>query len=89
MIISTNGAVCARGQVRQLFEEFMLDNESKVKTENTAEWKDTYHRYHLHVESKIWHKYLRNRNRLTNIENRWRLPRGRGGEGGMDEGAWD
>ena len=58
MIISTNGAVCARGQVRQLFEEFMLDNESKVKTENTAEWKDTYHRYHLHVELKIWHKYL-------------------------------
>ena len=59
MIISTNiGAVCARGQVRQLFEEFMLDNESKVKTENTAERKDTYHRYHLHVESKIWHKYL-------------------------------
>ena len=32
------------------------------------------HEYHiiLHVESKIWHRwiYLQNRNRLTNIENR-------------------
>ena len=25
----------------------------------------------------------------THIENRWWLPRGRGGKGGMDEGAWD
>ena len=25
----------------------------------------------------------------TNIENRWWLPRGRGDEGGMDEGVWD
>ena len=52
--------------------------------------KDKYHMISLYVESKICHKwtYLRNRNRLTDIENRLWLPRGRGWErDGL--GVWD
>ena len=37
-------------------------------------------RYHLSVESKIWHKrtYLQSRNRLTDIENRLVVAKGEG-----------
>ena len=40
--------------------------------------------YHLHVEPKMWHKwtYLQNINRLTDIENRLVVARGKGGGGG-------
>ena len=40
--------------------------------------------YHIHVESKMRHKwtYLQNRNRLTDIENKLMVTKGeRGGEG--------
>ena len=42
--------------------------------------------YHLHAESKIWHKrtYLWNRNRITNIENRLVVVKGEGVRGGME-----
>ena len=46
--------------------------------------------YHLHVESKIWHKwtYLRNRNRLTDIENKLMVTKGEIG-GGDKSRVWD
>ena len=43
--------------------------------------------YHLHVESKIWHKrtYLQNRKRLTDIQNRFVVAKGEvGGRGEKD-----
>ena len=42
--------------------------------------------YHLHVESKIRHKwtYLQNRNRLTDIENRLVVAKGEAGGGRMN-----
>ena len=48
-------------------------------------------RYHLCVESKIWHKrtYLRNRNRLTDIENRLVVAKGEEGWGRDGLGVWD
>ena len=38
--------------------------------------------YHLYVESKIWYKwtYLQNRNRLTDIENKFMVTKGVEGE---------
>ena len=50
----------------------------RLKKKNTV-W------YHLHVKSKIQHKqtYLLNRNRLTNIENRLVVAKGRA-EGGVN-----
>ena len=43
-------------------------------------------RYRLYVETKIWHKwtYLQNRNRLTDMENRFVVAKGEGGGNGMD-----
>ena len=48
-------------------------------------WSNTI-QYHLYVESKMWHKwtYRQNRNRLTDIENRLLVAKGRGGGGGLD-----
>ena len=46
--------------------------------------------YHLYVEPKIWYKltYLRNRKRLTDIENKLMLTKGE--KGGRDKlGVWD
>ena len=42
--------------------------------------------YHLHEESKIWHKwiYLWNRNRLTDIENKLVVAKGEASRGEMD-----
>ena len=42
--------------------------------------------YRLYMESKIWHKwtYLRNRNRLTDIETRLVVAMGEAGGGGKD-----
>ena len=59
-------------------EIIILSEESQKKT-NTI-W------YHLYVESKIWHKwtYLRNRNRLADIENRLVVAKGEGGGEGME-----
>ena len=47
--------------------------------------KDKYHTM-LYVETKIWHKltYLWNRNRLTDIENRFVVAKGKSGTRGMD-----
>ena len=41
--------------------------------------------YHLYVEYKIWHKwtYLRNRNRLSDVENRLVVTKGEGDGGGI------
>ena len=39
--------------------------------------------FHQYVESKIWHKWTYLWNRLTDIGNRWWLPRGVG-KGGME-----
>ena len=40
-------------------------------------------RYHIYLESKIWHKwmYLQNRNRLTDIENKLMITKKERGEG--------
>ena len=40
--------------------------------------KDKYYMCHLYVESKIWHKwtYLWNKNRLTDVENRFVVAKG-------------
>ena len=42
--------------------------------------------YHLYVKSKIWHKCtcLQNRNKLTDIENRFAVAKGEWGSYGMD-----
>ena len=47
--------------------------------------------YHSYMESKLWHKwtYLWNRNRLTDIENRFAVTKGVGGWGGNGLGVWD
>ena len=42
--------------------------------------------YHLYVESKIWYKwtYLQSRNRLTDIENKFMVTKGKGGGRGIN-----
>ena len=54
---------------------------SEVKSEGESTmW------YHLYVESKVWHEwiYLRDRNRLRDIENRFMASKGKGVEGGLE-----
>ena len=57
--------------------EIIVLNKKKIRKRNTI-------RYHIHVESKISHKwtYLWNRNRLTYIENRCVVAKGAGDGGG-------
>ena len=45
--------------------------------------KDSYHMYHLYVESEIWHKgtYWQNRNRLIELENKFMVTKGERGGG--------
>ena len=50
-----------------------------ILSEVSQKEKDEYHMiYHLHVESKIWHKMtnLQNRNRFKDIENRLEVANG-------------
>ena len=69
------------------FAATWMDLETIILREVSQRKTDTIW-YHLYVESKMWHKwtYLRNRNRLTEIENR--LVGGEGwGRRGL--GVWD
>ena len=56
--------------------EIIILSEVRKRKTNTV-------RYHLHVESKIWYKsiYLRNKNRLTDTDNRLVVAKGGGGGG--------
>ena len=47
--------------------------------------------YHLYVESEIWYKctYLQNRNRHTDIENKFMVTKGGRGWGKDKLGVWD
>ena len=56
--------------------ELIILSEVRKRKTNTI-W------YHLYVESKIWHKwiYLWNRSRLTDLENRLVVAKGKGKEG--------
>ena len=61
--------------------EILILSEVRKRKTNTI-W------YHLHVESKIWHKwtYLQHRNRLMHRENRLVVAKKEKGESGRD---WD
>ena len=63
--------------VRWVLLEMIILSEVRKRKTNTRG-------YHLYVESKIRHKwtYLRNRNRLTDVENRAVVARGEGVGGG-------
>ena len=59
----------------------MLNEGSQKEKTNTM-------RYHLYVDTKIWHKwtFLQNRNRLMNMESRHVVTKGEEGRSGM---AWE
>ena len=76
------------GQGTKILHAAWRSQKVKIKNKNKkTKWSKSERErqiwYHLHVESKIWHKwtYLQNGNRLTGIENRLWLPRGAVGKG--------
>ena len=68
-----NNAICSNlGRPRDYYAKL------EVSQTETNIW------YHLHVECKMWYKwiYLQNRNRLTDVENKSMATKGeKGGEG--------
>ena len=62
----------------QIVLDFWMKSVRKRKT-NTV-W------YHLHVESKIWHKRTHLQQRFMDIENRFVVEAGGGGKDGV--GVW-
>ena len=68
------------------FAATWMDLDIIILSEVSQKEKDKYHTVLLTCESKIWHKwtYLRNRNRLTGIENRLVVARGERRGGGLD-----
>ena len=65
--------------------QFLKCKHQKCTAQVSQKGKNTV--FHLDVESKIWHKRtnLKNRNRLTDIENRPVVANGERGGSGMDE----
>ena len=60
------------------FAATWMDLEIITLSEVSQREKDKYYICHLYVESKIWHKwtYLRNENRLADVENRFVVAKG-------------
>ena len=76
-----NNAICSN----------MMDLEMIILSEISQTEKDNIIWHHLHVESKKWYKwaYVQNRNRLTDIEHKFMVPKGDSGGGGNKLGVWD
>ena len=62
-----------------------MDLQFIILSEESQKKKDKYHRYHLYVESKIWHKmiYETEADAQTQKVNSW-LPKGKGDGGGVN-----
>ena len=60
--------------------------DSHTKWSTSERKRKTPYDINLYVESKIWHKYLQNRKRLTDIENRYVVVKGAVGGREID---WD
>ena len=79
-----------KNPLRMPFAAAWMDLEIIILSEVSQKEKGKFHMipisiwYHLYVKSKIWPKwtYLKNRNRLTDVEDR--LVVAKGGEGGVD-----
>ena len=65
------------------FAATWMDLEIITLSELSQKEKDKHYICHLYIESKIWHKwtYLQNKNRLTDVENRFVVAKGEGSFG--------
>ena len=72
-----------------LFEATWMSLEIIILSEVSEKEKDKYHRYHLYIESKVWHKPIYLRNRLTDRENKLMVIKEGRGWGRYKLGIWD